>query len=151
MVFLLPEEEYTNRQRVSGNETVTFNILLIEDDPFTASLVQTIVKGLERPSDLTHLTHRVDIDELDIKNFDLMICDLNLPDSTPYATSYYLMQASTHIATVAYSGDDECLEVLREACDGRITCLNKSSSLKELRTLISSLASDISTSNEMAS
>lgn len=134
-----------------GNRIVTFNILLIEDDPFTASLVETIVKGLSRPSNLTHLVNRVDIDELNIKDFDLMICDLNLPDSTPYATSYYLMQASTHIATVAYSGDEECLEVLREACHGRITCLNKSSSLKELRNLIDSLASSINTSSELAS
>ena len=84
------------------------HILLVEDDPLAAKLVQLILskgKGLE--SKTTHVTTMADAKEtLAKQGFDIILLDLNLPDSSTEETLDRCVELAEKNPVIVLTGND---------------------------------------------
>ncbi len=86
----------------------SLQILLVEDDPLAAKLVRLILgKGRGLESRTTHVTSMASaLNELERHSFDVVLLDLNLPDSTMEETLDRCMEIATANPVIVLTGND---------------------------------------------
>jgi PAS domain S-box-containing protein len=90
----------------------SIRVLLIEDDPEYAYLLQEMLKTARSASfDVTHANHLSDgVNHLAEGSFDIILLDLSLPDSWGFETFATIYAHASHIPIIPLSGlDDERL------------------------------------------
>lgn len=84
------------------------NILLVEDDPLAAKLVQVILrKGRGLDTKTTHVTTIASAKtEIERHSFDVVLLDLNLPDSDTEETLEHCVKIAEHLPVIVLTGND---------------------------------------------
>jgi diguanylate cyclase (GGDEF)-like protein len=89
-------------------------LLLVEDNPGDAELVQTWIAGQARPGEFTlaHVSHLAQaLEHLQQHNCDLVLCDLGLPDSASLDTVSRIQEVTGAPLIVLSGRDDEQLDL----------------------------------------
>ncbi|MGE9289810.1 MAG: diguanylate cyclase [Puniceicoccales bacterium] len=86
----------------------TLHILLVEDDPLAAKLVRLILnKGRGLDARTTHVTTMAEAkSELSQHGFDVVLLDLNLPDSNTEETLEHCKELAEHNPVIVLTGND---------------------------------------------
>jgi signal transduction histidine kinase/CheY-like chemotaxis protein len=99
------------RGRALHNDIVmeTVQVLLVEDNPADANLIDEMLHGSNGASfELDHTSRLSDsLSRLDEKQFDLVLLDLSLPDSHGYATFEAVHTYASQIPTIILTGMDD--------------------------------------------
>ena len=95
-------------------------ILLVEDNPEYANAVQLILGEVSvEEFDLVHVTRVADaMQQLDHGVFDVILLDLNLPDSAGYETFANMHTYSPEIPIVVMSSNDDTALAVRTVREG---------------------------------
>lgn len=92
---------------VSEKSAIT-NLLLIEDNPADARLVQEILNDCQLTHQLEHVTHISKAkSRLGEKHFDVILLDLSLPDSHGIQTLDTMLKAAPDVPIVVMTGIDD--------------------------------------------
>jgi DNA-binding NarL/FixJ family response regulator len=107
------------------NTAEPLRILLVEDSDSDAFLVRTAVSRLPQRCELVHVQTVAEAREaLERHSFDILLADLNLPDSAHAATLEYLLEARHKVATIALNSCDD--DTLSQTCAAAgIGCYSK--------------------------
>ena len=86
-----------------------FRVLLVEDNPADANLIDEMLHGSNGTTFALDHTSRLSesLDRLSKKTFDLVLLDLSLPDSRGYATFEAVHTHASHIPTIILTGMDD--------------------------------------------
>jgi len=84
------------------------NILLLEDSITCAQLFIETARRLRNgtPWTVTHVTSFVEADKC-WRSFDIVVTDLDLPDSKPDRTIEWISSISPHVPVAVYSGNQQ--------------------------------------------
>ncbi|MBC7952576.1 MAG: response regulator [Rhodospirillaceae bacterium] len=87
----------------------TIRLLLLEDDPADARLVQHMLRRIQRASFAVEVTGRLSqaTKRLAEGEFDVVLADLSLPDSSGLKTLTALTEAAPHLPVVVLTGNDD--------------------------------------------
>jgi MinD-like ATPase involved in chromosome partitioning or flagellar assembly/CheY-like chemotaxis protein len=99
-------------------EATTVNILLIEDNPVDARLIREYLAGAEgfAVEWVDHLAKG--LEKLGEGKIDVVVSDLNLPDSQGFDTFTRLRESAGHIALLVLSGTDDEEMAIRAVREG---------------------------------
>lgn len=133
---------------MNANEPI--RVLLVEDNETDAFLVQAALGGRAGGFEVSHVEtlHEAHDALFDSKTFNVVIGDLNLPDSPQDNTLKFLLQTREHVPVVVLNACDD--PALTEACAAHgAVCYSKQKLLDKafvqtLRDQVSRAASEIS-------
>jgi two-component system cell cycle response regulator len=83
-----------------------FRILLVEDNPGDARLVQEMLKESPQEIRLKHVIQLSDLKSLSSEDYDLILLDLNLPDSSGLNTVLNAQELLPNVPIVVMTGLD---------------------------------------------
>jgi two-component system, cell cycle sensor histidine kinase and response regulator CckA len=113
---------------MEGRQENLLNILLVEDNPLDARLVAGL---LRRPAEAVKCSHVARLSEalqiLQGVQFDVILLDLNLEDSTGYETFSRILSAAASAAILVLSGSDDEELAIRTVREGAQDYLVKGS------------------------
>ena len=101
----LRSDNLTNEQAAS-NKGLVLHVLLVEDNPADARLVEMVLQQLTTTRFQVHWVDRLQsaFDKLADTNFDVVLLDLNLPDAWGLETFTQMHQRAPNIAVIVMSG-----------------------------------------------
>lgn len=111
---------------VVEHQDIHLNALLIEDNPADARLMEELLREQVSYLDLTHNERLEDgLKALKKSQFDVVVLDLDLPDSKGYETIKRVRAQSAATPIVVLSGRDESAEGLSTVIEGAQDFLSK--------------------------
>lgn len=108
------------------NDADLIRVLLLEDNETDAFLVRSALGGRARGFDVSHVETLQEADNAlsNSQTFDVIIGDLNLPDSSPRNTLEFLLRARERLPVVVLNAcDDPALT--RQCADRGVACYSK--------------------------
>lgn len=112
--------------QVSGSASKALRVLLIEDNPLDALLIQQVLAAAKNVLFQVHWVDRLSkgLERVGADDFEIILLDLMLPDSQGFDTFSRMQSVAQHIPIVVLTGmDDESLAIktVREGAQDYIT------------------------------
>jgi len=115
-------------------DEVPLSVLLVEDNPGDARLIQLYSDAASGGKVSLTIVDRLDmaLERLAVDEFDVVLLDLNLPDSQGLETLYAIMDAEPDVPVVVVSGNDDAAMAIKAVRQGAQDYLIKGPDLEAM-------------------